>query len=68
MHEDQIHVIYIDGAGTLNERAKLVESGQWETIPFPDAIKHQATRTSKLHSGVCHDTSPGGHHWVFFEA
>jgi hypothetical protein len=68
MHEDQIHVIYIDDAGSLNERVKLVESGQWETIPFPDDIKHQATPTSKLHSGVCHDASLGGHHWVFFEA
>jgi hypothetical protein len=35
MHEDQIHVIYIDDAGSLNERVKLVEKWPVGDHPFP---------------------------------
>ncbi|KAL3473197.1 hypothetical protein BJX99DRAFT_234196 [Aspergillus californicus] len=62
-----IHVIYIDADHNLNERVKSLSDAKWTMIPFPDTLKqHSPNPDSKLCSGVCHDSAPGGHQWLFF--
>lgn len=64
----QIHVIYIDASGYLHELVKTpTDNTKWEERELSDDIKKAPIQTSRLASGVCHDTSSGAHQWIFFE-
>ncbi|KAK1144665.1 hypothetical protein N8T08_004969 [Aspergillus melleus] len=63
-----IHVIYIDASGILHEKVKTpLDNQKWEERELSDDIKKAPNQTSRLASGVCHDTAPGAHQWIFFE-
>ncbi|KAI9038691.1 uncharacterized protein KD926_010531 [Aspergillus affinis] len=63
-----IHVIYIDASGILHEVVKTpLDNQKWEARKLSDDIKKAPIQTSRLASGVCHDTAPGAHQWIFFE-
>ncbi|KAJ5320308.1 hypothetical protein N7508_000591 [Penicillium antarcticum] len=63
-----IHVIYLDASGTLHEKVKSpLTNTSWESRELPVEIKKAPVSTSRLSSGVCHDTAAGAHQWVFFE-
>lgn len=58
----------MDASGILHEVVKTpLDNEKWEQRELSDDIKKAPIQTSRLASGVCHDSSPGAHQWIFFE-
>ncbi|KAJ5493634.1 hypothetical protein N7463_009721 [Penicillium fimorum] len=67
-NKSSIHVLFLDASGTLHEKIKSPpQNTSWDELDIPNDIKKAPIATSRLSSGICHDTSPGAHQWLFFE-
>ena len=60
----KIHVIYIDQSSKIREQVRSVDDKTWKELPIPSGLP-APINTSKISSGICHD-SGNGHHWIFF--